>query len=181
MIAADNVVVQNRFDGNPFGDRSLRVQPRAHEPLLLADVAHEHERRVEVDAALAENARQLHSQRRAAAVVVDAGREVVERRVGVGGRRRRRVGIARRAGRISGALPAWTRHRVVVAADVDPPRAPAWQHRHDVAHLDVARHAALRRDLIGVEADLQIRAVTRHLGQDPLTGSPDPARRRGCR
>ena len=59
----------------------------------IADVAHEDERRVEVDAALAEDARQLDRQRRAAAVVVDAGREVVERRVGIGRRRGSRVGI----------------------------------------------------------------------------------------
>ena len=95
-VVADDVVVEHRFDRNLLGHRFLRVQPRADQPLLLADVAHEDQRRVEVDAALAEDARQLDRQRRAAAIVVDAGREVVERRVRIGWRRGPRVRIGRR-------------------------------------------------------------------------------------
>ena len=64
--------------------------------------------------------------------------------------------------------PPGRRDRVVVPADVDPPRAPAGQNRHHVAQLDVARDAALRHHLVGVEADLQLRAVALHLVEDPL-------------
>src|SRR5207237_469928 len=80
---ADDVVVEDRLNGNLLCDGLLRVQPRPDQPLLFADVAHEDEGRVEVDAALAEDPRELDRQRRAAAVVVHPGGEVVERRIGI--------------------------------------------------------------------------------------------------
>ena len=39
-------------------------------------------------------------------------------------------------GGVRRALPAGARDRVVVPADVNPPRAPARQNGHDVAELD---------------------------------------------
>src|SRR5947207_15061103 len=69
------------LDGNVRLLCVLRVQLGAHQPLLLCHVAHEYQRRVEVEAALPEDTRQLHCQRRAAAVIVDAGGGTVVRRV----------------------------------------------------------------------------------------------------
>src|SRR5882672_8199457 len=43
LVVADDVVVENRLDRNLLGHRPLRMQARADEPLLLADVAHEDE------------------------------------------------------------------------------------------------------------------------------------------
>ncbi len=177
-VAADDVVVQHRLDGNLVGDGLLRVQARADQPLLLGDVAHEHERRVEVDAALAERPRQLDRQRGPAAVVIDAGRQVVERRRWIGRRRCRRVGIARAVRCVRRALTAGPRDRVVMSADVDAPRTPPRQDGHHVPELDVPRDAALLRHLIRVEADLQLRAVALHLVQNPLARCADAARRR---
>ena len=177
LVVADDVVVEDGGDRNLLGDRLLRVQPRADQSLLFAGVAHEDERRVEVDAALAEDARELDRQRRPAAIVVDARREVVERYVRIGRPRRRRIGIGRRS--IRAALATGTRHRVVVAADVDPPRRLARQDRHHVSKIHTPRDArALRRHVVGVEADHQLRAVALHLLEDPLARRADAAGRR---
>src|SRR5262249_2289962 len=151
----DDVVVEDRLDRNPFGHRPLRVQPRADEPLLFAGVAHEDERRLEVDAALTEDPGELDRQRRAAAIVVDARREIVDRRIRVRRWRSGCIWIAGCARRVGRTLTAGPRHGVVVAADVDPTRTPAWQDGHYVSQLDIARDPSLLRDLMRVEAYLQ--------------------------
>ena len=73
LVVADDVVVEDCVDPDAIGGRFLRVQMRAKQSLLLGDMTHEHQRGVEVDAALTEDAGQLHRQRRAAAVVVHPG------------------------------------------------------------------------------------------------------------
>ena len=78
---------------------------------------------------------------------------------------------------IARVLSAGDRNGVVVAADVDSPRAASRQDGHDVTSLDVARDPALFRDSVGVEADLQPRAVAFHLVEDPLTCGADASRR----
>ena len=177
LVVPDDVVVEHRLDWNLLGDRFLRVQARTDEPLLLARVTHEHERRVEIDAALAEHARELNRQRRSASVVIDAGREIVERRIRIGGPRRRRVRIGRSAG-VGRALPPGARDGVVVTADVHATRAAAWKNRHHVAQFDRPRDPSLWRDLVRVEAHLERRAVAFHLVEDPLPRGADAARRR---
>ena len=130
------------------------------------------------NAALREDARQLHRQHRAAAVVVGAVG------VDVGSRSRARVWRsrpagaprpARRASSTRSAPPMLT--RVVVAADVDAARRAARQDRHHVAQIDLPRDAALRRDLVGVEVDLQLLARAAHLVEDPVARRADAARR----
>ncbi len=82
------------------------------------------------------------------------------------------------APRMPALLPLWPpamATRVVVAADVDPPRAAARQDGHDVARFHVARDAALLGDPVGVEGDLQPRAVALHLVEDPLARRADAA------
>src|SRR5439155_17318322 len=116
-VVADDVVVQHGVDTDLLGDGLLGVQPRANQALLLTHVTHEHERRVEIDATLREDARKLDRERGAAAVVVDAGREGVERRIRIVDRYDRRVGIAeRRTRRVGGSLSTGARHSVVMAA-----------------------------------------------------------------
>src|SRR5260370_21092788 len=62
FVATDDVVVEHGFDADLLLHRPLPVQTRAEEALLFADVTHENERRLEIDPALADQARQLHRQ-----------------------------------------------------------------------------------------------------------------------
>ena len=76
----------------------LGVHVRADQALLLARPGDEHQRRVELDAALRKHPRQLHRQHRAAAVVIGAvGLDVgIETGAGlaVAAARRRAPGVA---------------------------------------------------------------------------------------
>ena len=98
----------------------LRVRARPDEALLLAGPQREDQRRVELEAAVGEHARQLHRQRRAAAVVVGARRVDVVVLVGT----QLRVGGGLAGGARVGADLARVAEvdRVVVRRDVDPAR-----------------------------------------------------------
>ena len=109
---ADDVVVEPGLDRDLLVVRFLRVRAGADQPLLFAGDGHEHERRVELDAALGEHARQLHRQHRPAAVVVRAGRVDV---VVLAGTLLRIGGLARRLG-------ARTRHLGLAAGAARPGR-----------------------------------------------------------
>ena len=159
----------------------------ADQPLLLARPADEHQRGVELEAALGEDARQLHRQHGAAAVVVGAGRVDV---VVDAGSLLRIVRAVREPAGDAAARPRRARvrahlaarpevQRIVVPADVDAARRAARQHRHHVAQLHRPGDAALRRDLVGVERHLQLRARPLQLVEDPLPRRADPARRGG--
>src|SRR5262245_12996483 len=98
----------------------------ADEPLLLGAPPGKHDRRFEIDAALTEHPRQLHRQRGAAAIVVDARCGAVVRQTA--------------AGLMPLALGAPAdRRRIVVAADIDAARAFAGQNGDEIPDLDVAR------------------------------------------
>ena len=175
-IVADNVVVEHRLDGDALLPRFLRVQLGAHQPLLFGHVTHEHQSRIEVDATLAEDAGQFHRQCRTASVVVDAGRGTVVRRLRVGGLGDGdAVAVARAR---PAALAAVNRDGVVVAGNVDAPRTPPGQDRHHVPGFHVAGDAALRGNLVRVEAHLKLRAVALHLVEDPPPRRTDAARGR---
>jgi hypothetical protein len=162
VASADDVVVEDGVDGPVRGGGSTGMERGADEPLLFACKRDEHERGVELDAALREHPRKLHHQRRAAAIVVRA------RRVVVGASPVEAVAVARAVG------PAG--HRVVVAGDVNTARRSPWQDGDDVPELHVTRQPpSLRRDLVGVELDLQARSGCSHLLPDPLARGPDAA------
>src|SRR4029079_16441917 len=146
---AHDVVVEDTVDRELLRLRALGVQLGPDEALLFAREADEDEGGVEAEAALGDDARELHGEGGAAAVVVDAGGEVVADRPvepaagALGGRAGRGGGRGRRA--------SGTGHGVVVAAHIEAPRRPSGEHGHDAAHLDLARDAvALLRDAIGV-------------------------------
>ncbi len=65
--------------------------------------------------------------------------------------------------------------RIVVAADVDPPRTLAGQDGDHVAQVHGTRDAPAYRNLMRVEAHLQPLAGALHLFQDPLTRGADAA------
>ena len=176
-VVAHDVVVEHRLDGNVRGGRLLRVQPGADQALFLARMAHEHERGVEVQSALTERPRELDRQRGAAPIVIHAGRQVVDGCIGIGGRWPRSVRIARRTSGIGRTLPARTRDRIVVTADVNSSWSAAREDRHHVPQLDIVRDPPLLRHVIGIEADLELRAVALHLVENPLARGADAARR----
>ena len=169
----------HRLDGHLLGGDALRVRRGPDQALLLAGPADEHERGVELEAALGEDARQLHRQHGAAAVVVGAGG--VDVVVDAGPLQRIGRSLARCERPCPGRqLPARTEvQRIVVPADVDAARRAAGQHRHHVAQLHRPGDAALLRDLVGVERHLQLRARPLQLVEDPLPRRADPARRGG--
>src|SRR2546428_7857689 len=142
FVVADDVVIEDRFDGDVFRDGFLRVQTRTYEPLLLTGVAHEDQRRFEVDAALTEDARELDGQRRAAPIVVDAGCAVVERCIRIDRRRRRGGGIRRGTARVGHSLTAGARHPVVGPPDFNAAGTLFGAKRPPLAELRVPPDAA---------------------------------------
>ena len=128
--AAHDVVVEVRFDDALRVAQRRGMRHRANQSLFLSGPRHEHQCRIEIDTALGEYPRQLHRERRTAAIVVRARRIGVvvdrgthqwhtRRRTGGGGRRV----STRRTSRVDG---------VVVTGDVHAARALARQHRHYV-------------------------------------------------
>ncbi len=103
----------------------------------------------------------------------------------------RRVGAPPRLATLtggSGALPSASGvqpglpgrpqvQRIVMAADVDPPRRLARKNRDDVAQFGLLRHAAPGRKHVRIEAHLQLRARALELVQNPLPRRADAVRR----
>ena len=176
--AADDVAVEVGVDRRLGRRERLDVRTGADQPLLFAGPQGEDQRRVELEPAAGHHAGHLQRERGAAAVVVGArGRPIVVlsrpgQRVG----RRRRIRGARG---VEPHLPGVAEaDRVVVGGHVDASRAPARQHRQDVAQLDVAGDPPLLRHPVDVVAHLQARARRPQLAEQPLAGGADATRRR---